>query len=204
MTLAALLSVVLIHLAAAISPGPSFVVALRVAAAEGFRVACALALGFGLGALLWAGAAMAGLALLFEVVPALFTALKLFGAAFLLWIALQMWRHARAPLPAPEVGTRPRSALSAIRFGFLTFASNPKPAIFFGAVFVGLVPAEAPLGWKLAILAAVFLNETLWYILVARLFSLAAPRAAYARAKAWIDRAFGGFLALLGLKIALT
>ena len=204
MTLAAFLSVVLIHLAAAISPGPSFVVALRVAAAEGFRVACALALGFGLGALLWAGAAMAGLALLFEVVPALFTALKLVGAAFLLWIALQMWRHARAPLPASEVGTRPRSALSAMRFGFLTFASNPKPAIFFGAVFVGLVPAEAALGWKLAILAAVFLNETLWYILVARLFSLAAPRAAYARAKAWIDRAFGGFLALLGLKIALT
>ena len=43
MSLAAFLSVVLIHLAAAISPGPSFVVALRVAAAEGFRVACALA-----------------------------------------------------------------------------------------------------------------------------------------------------------------
>ena len=91
-----------------------------------------------------------------------------------------------------------------MRFGFLTFASNPKPAIFFGAVFVGLVPVDATWGWKLAILTAVFLNETLWYILVARLFSLPAPRAAYARAKAWIDRAFGGFLALLGLKIALT
>ena len=204
MTLAAFVTVVLIHLGAAISPGPSFVVALRVAAAEGFGVACALALGFGLGALLWAGAAMAGLALLFEVLPMLFTALKLAGAAFLLFIAWSMWRHAREPLPTADPSARPRSAASAIRFGFLTFASNPKPAIFFGAVFVGLVPVETPLAWKLAILAAVFLNETLWYIAVARLFSLPAPRAAYARAKAWIDRAFGGFLAALGLHIALT
>ena len=204
MSVAAFMSVVLIHLAAAISPGPSFVVALRVAAAEGFRVAVALALGFGLGALLWAGAAMAGLALLFEVVPALFVALKILGAAFLLWIALQMWRHARDPLPAPDTHARPRSFAAAVRFGLLTFAGNPKTAVFFGAVFLGLVPATAPLGWKLAILAAVFLNETLWYIAVARVFSLRGPRAAYARAKAGIDRAFGLFLAGLGLKIALT
>ncbi|MBS1301674.1 LysE family translocator [Loktanella sp. SALINAS62] len=204
MTLAAFLTVVLIHLAAAISPGPSFVVALRVAAADGFRVAAALALGFGLGALLWAGAAMAGLALLFEVMPMLFTTLKLAGAAFLLFIAAMMWRHARDPLPVVDASARPRSAISAIRFGFLTFASNPKPAVFFGAVFVGLVPGDTPLIWKAAILAAVFVNETLWYIAVARVFSLPAPRAAYARAKTWIDRAFGGFLAALGLKIALT
>lgn len=204
MTLAAFVSVVLIHLAAAISPGPSFVVSLRVAAAEGFRVAAALALGFGLGALLWATAAMAGLALVFKLVPPLFLALKVVGAAFLLYLAVQMWRHARAPLPQDFASTAPRSAWSAIRFGFLTFASNPKPAVFFGAVFVNLVPAATPLGWKAALLLAVFANETLWYVIVARVFSLPRPRAAYARAKAWIDRGFGTLLALLGLKIALT
>ena len=80
-------SIVLIHLAAAISPGPSFVVALRTAATEGFRVAVALAIGFGLGALLWAAAAMAGLAVLFRLVPSLFLALKLAGAGFLFYIA---------------------------------------------------------------------------------------------------------------------
>jgi threonine/homoserine/homoserine lactone efflux protein len=60
------------------------------------------------------------------------------------------------------------------------------------------------LGWKAAILLAVLLNETLWYLIVARVFSLPRPRAAYSRAKAWIDRGFGTLLALLGLKIALT
>ncbi|SHI68599.1 LysE family translocator [Wenxinia saemankumensis] len=204
MTLGAFLSIVLIHLAAAISPGPSFVVSIRTAASEGFGTAAALALGFGLGALLWAGGALAGLALLFELVPALFTGLKLAGGLFLLWIALQMWRHASEPLAMPEAGSAPRSPASAVRLGFLTFASNPKPAVFFGAVFVGLVPPETPLAWKGAILAAVFVNETVWYLVCAFLFSRPAPRAAYLRLKSAADRVFGGFLALLGLKIALT
>lgn len=204
MTWAAFASVVLIHLAAAVSPGPSFVVSVRTAANEGFGVACALALGFGLGAVLWASAAMAGLAVLFELVPALFVALKMVGAAFLLFIAFMMWRHARAPLDTPDMDAAPRSVFSAIRFGFLTFATNPKPAVFFGAVFVGLVPVETTLVWKVAILAMVFVNETLWYILVARVFSLPKARAGYVRLKTLIDRAFGTLIALFGLKIALT
>ena len=181
MTFTLFASVVAIYLAAAISPGPSFVVSLRVAAAEGFGVA--LALGFGLGAVLWATAAMAGLAVLFELVPALFSALKLVGAGFLLFIAFMMWKHAAATLAARSAASRPRGTWAAVRFGFLTFATNPKPAIFFGAVFV---------------------NETLWYIVVARVFSLSRARNAYTNTKAWIDRGFGTLIALFGLKIALT
>ncbi len=198
MTLAAIARVVLIHLAAAISPGPSFVVAPRVGAAEGFRIAAALALGFGLGAVLWATAALAGVALLFELVPALFTAMKLQGAAFLIFIAVMMWRHANAPLAQPKTTTAPRTIRGAVRLGFLTLATNPKPAIFFGAVFVGLVPADTTLGWKLAIIAAVFANGTLWYLAVAPVFSLPRARIAYIIAKTWFDRSFGTLIALFG------
>ncbi len=204
MTAAAFVTIVLIHLAAAISPGPSFIVSVRVAASEGFKTAVALAFGFGMGALLWAAAAMAGLALLFEIVPSLFIGMKLIGAAFLMWIAYQMWRHASEPMDMTTASEKPRSGWAAFWFGFLTFATNPKPAIFFGAVFVGLVPADTPLPWRLAILGAVFANETLWYIVVARVFSHARARTAYIRLKSSVDRVFGGFLALLGLKIALT
>ena len=203
MEIAAFASIVLIHLAAAISPGPSFVVALRVAANDGFGAAVALAFGFGLGAVIWAVAAMAGLAVLFEIMPVLFTSLKLIGAAFLLFVAFMMWRHAHEPMPDAAVHV-PRSNWNAFRFGFATFATNPKPAIFFGAVFVGLVPVDTPLIWRAAIVGAIFLNETLWYILVARVFSLPKARATYVRLKATIDRCFGTLIALFGLKIALT
>lgn len=205
MTLAAFIGIALIHLAAAVSPGPSFVVSVRTAAAEGLKPAVGLAIGLGLAATVWALAALLGLALLFEVAPALLTALKVAGGLFLLWIAYQTWRHARDPLPgaADEIAT-PRSFLSAIRLGMATQFANPKPAIFFGAVFVGLVPPDTPL-WVLAtLLAVICAQETLWYILVARVFSLARPRAAYARFKATVDRTFGGLIAILGAKIATT
>ena len=50
----------------------------------------------------------------------------------------------------------------------------------------------------------VFCNEVGWYLVCAFLFSRPGPRAAYLRAKTAADRAFGTFLGLLGLKIALT
>jgi threonine/homoserine/homoserine lactone efflux protein len=196
-------SVVFVHLLAAMSPGPSFVVCVKTAASEGLRTALALSVGFGIGAGLWAAGAMAGLALLFELIPPLFTALKVVGGLFLLYIAVAMWRHAREPLPE-LAETRPRSALAAFRFGFLTYATNPKPAIFFGAVFVGLVPVDTPLAARAALVAAITVNEFLWYALVSRVFSLPRARGAYARLKAGIDRAFGALIAGFGLKIALT
>ncbi|MCC1492694.1 LysE family translocator [Cognatishimia sp. F0-27] len=203
MTLAAFVSVALVHLVAAMSPGPSFVVCVRLAVTDGFGSAAALALGFGLGAVLWASAAMAGLTLLFELVPALFLAIKIIGAAFLLYIAAMMWRHATAPLPAAG-SDRPKTPLAAMRLGFATFASNPKTAVFFGAVFAGLLPQDASLLDRGAVLLIVFANETLWYLLVARVFSHPRARSVYGRIKATLDRVFGTLIALFGVKIALS
>ena len=204
MTATVFLSIALIHLVAAISPGPSFVVILRVAAAEGLRNALVVAVGFGLGAFLWAGAAMLGLAVLFQIAPMLLTAMKLGGAAFLLFIAFMMWKHACDPLPTTEVADHAPSAPAALRLGLLTQLSNPKVAVFFGAVFVGVLPTTITAAETGLVLLNVFLVETLWYVLVARLFSIAAARHAYVRLKAWTDRLFGSLIAVFGLKIAAT
>lgn len=148
-------------------------------------------------------AALAGLAVLFEVAPALFTGLKIAGGLFLIWIAVQTWRHAKAPLTETDAGLLPSGFLSAALRGLAVQLSNPKPAVFFGAVFVGLVPPDASLGAIALLLTVVFFNETLWYVIVARLFSLPRPRALYARMKTGVDRTFGLFLAGLGIRIAL-
>lgn len=203
MSLAAIIGVALAHLLAAISPGPSFVLSVRTAAGEGFRPAAGLALGFGIGASLWALAALAGLALLFELVPPLFLVLKIGGGLFLLWLAWRMWRHAAEPMPQLAPDAPPRGTLSAIRLGILTQLANPKPAIFFGAVFVGLVPPSAGWAVKALVLFNILWVETLWYLVTARAFSLPRPRAAYGRAKAWLDRGMGTILGALGLKVAL-
>ncbi|MEM8580603.1 MAG: LysE family transporter [Pseudomonadota bacterium] len=201
MTLAAFASIALIHLMAAISPGPSFVVITRVAAADGLRNALVMALAFGLGATIWAGAAMLGLAALFKIAPVLLAAMKFAGAAFLVFVAIMMWRHASDPLPDLEAGGR-KTAWAAFKLGLLTQLSNPKVPVFFGAVFVGILPPGISLTETALILTLVLLVEAGWYVIVARVFSLPQARRAYLRLKTTLDRVFGGLIALFGVKIA--
>ena len=203
MTLGALLAIYLVQLAAAISPGPAILMAARTGLREGFARGAWLSVGIGLGACFWAAAALFGLSVLFKLAPSLLTALKLAGAAYLVWMAVKLWRHADEPLAAGPVRT-PRSAGSAFRLGLMTQLANPKPAVMFSAIFVGTVPPGTPLVVLIALLTVVFLNETLWNILVARIFSLDRTRAGYLRLKGGIDRTFGGLLAILGVKIAVT
>jgi threonine/homoserine/homoserine lactone efflux protein len=204
MTLAAFTAAWFLHLIAAASPGPAVLMAARTGVTEGFRTGAWLAVGIGIGAVFWAVAALFGLAMLFKAAPALLWDYKIAGGVFLCWIAWQMWRHATEPLALQTEGQTPRSARSAFRLGVVTQLSNPKPAVFFGAVFVGTVPPGTSLPWIGLLLIAIFLHELICNIVVARAFSFDAPRQADARLKAGIDRSFGGILALLGLKLAAT
>jgi threonine/homoserine/homoserine lactone efflux protein len=201
-TLAAIVSVWFLHLMATISPGPAFVVAVRTAAMEGFRVAVPFAVGIGAGGVFWAVTALSGLHLLFEVMPAALTGLKVVGGLFLIWIGWSTWRHAREPLAFDAPAALPRSPGSAVRLGILTQLANPKTVVFFGAVFAGLVPPGTDLGILALLLALVFLNEALWFVLLGLAFSRDAVRRGYARVKTGVDRAFGGLLTLFGVKIA--
>lgn len=204
MTLASFLSLWAIHLAAVMSPGPAFVMCLRTAASEGFRPAVALSFGLAMGVVVWTVVAMTGLAVLFHLAPWLFTTFKIVGAAFLLWIAVQMWRHARQPLPVLDPGIPAMGLGKAMWTGFLTNVVNPKTAVFFAAVFVGFLPTDTPLWQRGAIVGLFFADEFLWDVLVAKVFSLTPARTAYARLKTGVDRIFGTVIACLGLKIALT
>ncbi len=204
MTLTAFVAVALLHLMAAISPGPAVLMSARTGVTEGLRTGAFLAMGIGIGGVIWAAAALFGLALVFQAAPALLWGLKIVGGLYLLHMAWGMWRDADTPLDMSETGRPPRRAASAFRLGVMTQLANPKPAILFSAIFVGTVPPGTPLWVYSALLVVVFLNETLWNILVARIFSFDRTKRGYISLKSIIDRSFGGLLALLGLKIAAT
>ena len=204
MTVAVFLTAWFLHLIAAASPGPAILMAARIGVTEGRKTGVFLAVGIGLGALFWAVSALFGLALLFEIAPTVLWGFKLAGVLFLFWIALSMWRHADDPLVDPSRVTLPRSPWSALRLGILTQLSNPKPAVFFGAVFVGTIPPQASAAAIGLLLVAIFLNEFVCNLVVAHLFSLDQTRRIYATSKRWIDRSFGSILALIGAKIAVS
>ena len=87
MTLAAFLAVALLHLMAAVSPGPAVLMAARTGVTEGMRTGAFLAMGIGLGGVIWAAAALFGLNLVFTAAPALLWAFKIAGAGYLIWMA---------------------------------------------------------------------------------------------------------------------
>ncbi len=203
MTLAAFIAVALLHLMAAISPGPAVLMAARTGVTEGLRTGAFLAIGIGAGGVIWAAAALFGLALVFEAAPSLLWALKIIGGLYLIYMAWGMWRSADTPLDMDAATRTPRTAASAFRLGLWTQLANPKPAVLFSAIFIGTVPPGAAPWVIAALLLVVFLNETIWNILVARVFSLDRTRRGYISLKSIIDRTFGCMLALLGVKVAL-
>jgi threonine/homoserine/homoserine lactone efflux protein len=189
----------------AMSPGPSFVMVARTAvASRGDGLAAAL--GMGAGGLVFAIAALAGLQAAFLAVPGLYLAIKGFGGAYLIYLGIRIWRGARQPLAMTQdaAGTSPRQQGRGGRtflLGLATQVSNPKTAVVYASIFAAFLPREVPLVLALAVPVVIFCIETGWYAIVALALSSAAPRSAYLRYKVWIDRAAGGVMGLLGLRL---
>ena len=82
--------------------------------------------------------------------------------------------------------------------------SNPKIMVFFGSIFLSVLPHDMPAWMQATVLALVAFDEFTWFALLALTFSGGTARAFYRRAKFWLDRIMGGALALLGLRLALS
>jgi threonine/homoserine/homoserine lactone efflux protein len=185
----------------AMSPGPSFVLVARTSVARSRADGLAMALAMGVGGALFALAALAGVHVVLATVPVLYALLKLLGGLYLVYLAWVLWRHAAKPIELEKVGT---GSQRSFWLGLATQLSNPKTAVVYASVFVSLLPAELPLWAALLLPLAVFCIEAGWYSIVALALSAPAPAAAYLRWKRWIDRAAGGVMGLLGLKLILT
>lgn len=201
----ALLGLALVHLLAVASPGPSTVLVIQTAAVSGRRGGLLAAFAMMLGALLWAAAALYGLQALFAQFQWLYVGFKIGGALFLLYIAWMLWKHAREPLPeVQDLPSRQASGWQGFVRALLLQLSNPKIMVFFGSIFLSVLPQHMPAWMDATVLAIVAFNEFTWFALLALLFSGGPARAFYRRAKFWLDRFMGGALALLGLRLALS
>ncbi|MCR9256884.1 MAG: LysE family translocator [Alphaproteobacteria bacterium] len=201
---AILMGIGIAHILAVMSPGPSLVVVARTAVASSRGAGLLVAVGLGIGTLIWALAALFGLKALFTVAPWLYTGMKVAGALFLFYMAFMLIRHAKQPLKLDSRGGRHLGPLAAIRLGVLTQLANPKVAVFFGSIFITFLPADpSPLYYGL-VLGLVFFNETAWYGFVAAAFASGPVRKRYDRVKATLDRITGAVLGGLGVKLLTT
>lgn len=184
-------------LAAIASPGPSLLFLARTTMAEGRGPGIAAAFGLGLMAALWTGAALLGLDALFAVVPWAYVAVKFVGAAYLIWIAVQMWRHAKTPVTD---GTRTATS-KFFRQGLLINLGNPKSVLFSAAVLVVIFPPALTTTDKLLIFSNHLAIEWIIQPMLAVLLSTEPVRRKYLNAKSITDRIAAGVLGALGLRL---
>lgn len=186
----------------AISPGPSFVFVARTSLALSRRDGTAAALGMGAGGVIFAGLALFGLQAVLARVAWVYAALRLAGGVYLLYLAFRLWYGAAEPIVVPSgAERRAPGSLRSFWLGLATQLSNPKAAIVYGSIFAALLPPAPPAWIFVALPPAVMLIEIGWYTIVAVTFSSEHPRAAYLRGKRWIDRAAGGVMGALGLRL---
>jgi len=188
----------------AVSPGPSFVLVVRTAIARSRRDGLAAALGMGVGGVTFATLALFGLHAVLAQASGAGIALRLLGAAYLLYLAVMLWRGADTPLQmSPAAPPGGAGAARAFSLALATQLSNPKAMIVYGSVFAALLPPRVPLWADAALLTAIFAIEAGWYTMVALAFSADRPRAAYGRAKRWLDRAAGLVMGALGTRLVI-
>jgi threonine/homoserine/homoserine lactone efflux protein len=194
-----IIAIGLAQLVAVISPGPSFLITARTAVTRSRTEGVKIALGLAAGTIVWAGAALFGLNVLFHTVPILFTAMKIAGALFLIYIAWMICTHAAEPLKLEGDGAVETG--SSFWRGFWVQLSNPKVMVFFGSIFIAMLPENPPVWLLVSLLCVVTFNEFWWYTVVALFFGGGPVRTFYLKAKSWIDRITGLFLGVLGLRL---
>jgi threonine/homoserine/homoserine lactone efflux protein len=194
------LSLALVCLLGAMSPGPSLVVVVRQSITGGSRAGITCAVAHGVGIFLWAGLMVSGLGALVVASPNLFAALRFAGAAFLFYLGIQALRATSAgseEVTAPFDGNHGSPA----REGFFIALTNPKIAVFFAALFSQFIRPDAPAAeqWMIAGTAAII--DMLWYGAVALLLSRIAVLAQFQRHNLLLSRVFGAILIALSLSV---
>ncbi len=188
-------------------PGPDTAVVTKNILVSGRRAGLGTSVGVCTGLSVWTLAAALGVASVLRASEAAFTALKLVGAAYLVWLGVQaFWAARRAAAPPPPDGDR--TAVGGPRRGFrqglLSDLANPKIAVFFTSFLPQFVDPGRPVLLPFLVLGLIFVLMTLAWLCA---YSLLAARAAAAlerpRVKAALDRITGTILIAVGIRLAL-
>lgn len=188
-------------------PGPSVLFVISRSLSLGRPAGLATVIGNSAGEYVLVIAVAVGIGPLVEDSIVAFTAVKLAGAAYLVYLGVQALRHRRSVAAALNAGQARTSARRILRDGFVVGVTNPKGIVFFAAVlpqFVDRASGHVPL--QLLLLGCVFvaialISDSIWAL-------------AAGAARAWLSRSprrleligGAGGLAMIGIgaRLAMT
>jgi threonine/homoserine/homoserine lactone efflux protein len=202
MTIYAILSLAFAVLLLASSPGPGVFAVVARALSSGFRPALIVVAGIVLGDLVYLLFAILGLAFVAQMMGEFFSAIRIAGGLYLVWLGIRMWRS--TPGAEDEQATaRDETELEYFSGGLLITLSNPKVILF----YCGLLPTFldlTKLGTVDLVVAATVVSVVLGTVLAVYAWLASSARRMFSsqRAVKRLNRAAGGLMATAGAAIA--
>jgi threonine efflux protein len=184
---------------AQIAPGPNLLAVAGAALGQGLRAALFVTLGVATAIFVWVAVTTFGLATLLVIYPPLLIAMKIFGGAYLCFLALKAFRSALNGKDSSFHANRAAwSPLSAWRRGMLVNLTNPKSALMWGAITTFLFGSGLSTLQVLGFAPVGFASALVIYGVYGVLFSTNLAKHVYARFTRFIDLLFGTAFGALG------
>ena len=137
------------------APGPNNLLSISNATRYGYRTSCMAGVGRLLAFAIMIALASAGLAVVLQTSELVFYGIKIIGAAYLFYLAYQLWNA--APQVAAESETPQVGLWGLARQEFLVAAGNPKAILIFTAFLPQFVDPAVDVGSQFTLLGLLFL-----------------------------------------------
>ena len=190
---------------AVITPGANVLLTINTSLQYERKLAMFSALGVSVAVMLWGLMGGLGLVLLLAHFPQLFTALKVIGGLYLLYLgfgqiykSLQRKRGSRALDCDSVIAPSEKKVFFS---AFLTSILNPKTGFFVVSLFSVSMPQALTLPMMVVIMLTMSLITLVWHLFLAVAFSHRSAKSVYQRISVVMDCLTGGLFTFLGVKI---
>lgn len=197
-----LIMITSIHLLAAASPGPDFVLVSQQTLTNGKKAGLLCSVGIALGLSIHIIYSALGLAAVIANSSSALWVIKLLGGCYLLYLGYQgITAKAQSQTPLVHQSNSKSSISKTIGKGFLCNALNPKAPIYFVALFTVVLSPNIPLTHIVVYGVWMMTIQLFWFSTVVFLLSRPAINTKFQTLGHWLNRVMGGAMILLGLKV---
>jgi threonine/homoserine/homoserine lactone efflux protein len=182
-----------------VTPGPDTALTVRNVLLGGRRAGFLTALGVAAGQAVWTIAAAAGVAALLQASEPAFVALRVLGAAYLVWLGTETLLRALRHRRPNRQGRAPRHGRTSLRQGLVSNLGNPKMAVF----FTSLLPQFGRTFPGLMLLGILFCSMTfVWLCAYSVVLARAGSVLRRPKVRRFVGAVSGVMLAAFGLRLA--
>jgi len=196
--------VLIAHLVSALSPGPSTIAIMRESMAFGRAAGLRLAAGCVAGSWFWSGLAALGLGTTLATLPNLLDALRVVAGLYLASLAVSALRTARAQSAPLDCRPAHHTDRGCFMRGLLIHTTNPKPILFFSALFAIGMPDSLEGPEPVVLLAAIWLQSLIVFPGFAALMGARLARLFYNRVRTALEIVFATVFGATSLALLVT